>query len=215
MTHIVRSNSLDFANNLKEIRKKEGYSQQELGELLGKTKKTIQNYEKGVTFPTLEILIRLSDLLEVKPSNLCSRLILEHPKSLLKKINDLECQAVIFYTRNATKNDLKKFKILLDCFMLCDELGEAFKFEIFLHQMTFKYAPNELKKKGIKMLTDFPNNFQHLDFDRLLTPEHKNDFYAVHNELFNLILEKNESGILSHYGHHLKVAEDGISQLFQ
>lgn len=54
-----------FTERLKELRLKKGLTQTELGEKVGVTKQTIINYEKGITEPSFENLIKLADLLEV------------------------------------------------------------------------------------------------------------------------------------------------------
>lgn len=50
---------------IKNLRKKKGLTQQELGKLIGVTKVSISCYEKGSRIPTLDTIIRLADSLSV------------------------------------------------------------------------------------------------------------------------------------------------------
>ena len=54
-----------FSKRLKEIRKKAGITQQQLGDMVGVTKVSICCYENGTRTPTLETLIDLADSLNV------------------------------------------------------------------------------------------------------------------------------------------------------
>ena len=54
-----------FGKRLKEIRKKSGITQQQLGDMVGVTKVSICCYENGTRTPTLETLIDLADSLNV------------------------------------------------------------------------------------------------------------------------------------------------------
>lgn len=47
---------------LRELRKEKGYTQEQLGELLGVTNKTVSRWETGNYMPPVEILQRLSEL---------------------------------------------------------------------------------------------------------------------------------------------------------
>lgn len=54
-----------FGNNLKKYRQEKGYSQSELARKLYVTRQCISKWEKGVTQPDLEMLMRISELLDV------------------------------------------------------------------------------------------------------------------------------------------------------
>ncbi|MDR1821420.1 MAG: helix-turn-helix domain-containing protein [Oscillospiraceae bacterium] len=53
---------MTFAENLMELRRAKGYSQEELGFLLGVTRQTVSKWETGQTTPELDKLIALSRL---------------------------------------------------------------------------------------------------------------------------------------------------------
>lgn len=54
-------------NRIKIARKNKGYSQQELGDMLGVTKVSICGYEKGTRTPTIDTFMRLIKVLELEP----------------------------------------------------------------------------------------------------------------------------------------------------
>ena len=59
-----------FGKRLKELRKERNYTQQQLGDLVGVTKVSICCYENGTRTPTLETLVDLADVLNVKVTEL-------------------------------------------------------------------------------------------------------------------------------------------------
>ena len=58
---------------IKNIRIERGLSQEELGNLLGVTKVSVCGYERGTRTPTMEVFLRLLDVLEVTPNQLVGR----------------------------------------------------------------------------------------------------------------------------------------------
>ena len=62
-----------YGEIVKKERIKRGLSQEELGKILGVTKVSICGYEKGTRTPTLDIFIRLLDVLELTPNQLLGR----------------------------------------------------------------------------------------------------------------------------------------------
>jgi transcriptional regulator with XRE-family HTH domain len=60
-----RSKFVSLAENIKKIRKKKGWSQKELGEMIGSHLSHINRIETGKQNPSLEVLIKLADALEV------------------------------------------------------------------------------------------------------------------------------------------------------
>ena len=60
----------DFSSNLKRIRKRENLSQDLLAEKLGVTRQTISNWERGNSYPDLDMLVRISEILNSNPNEL-------------------------------------------------------------------------------------------------------------------------------------------------
>lgn len=56
---------MSLAENIKKIRKKKGWSQKELGEMIGSHLSHINRIETGKQNPSLEVLIKLADALDV------------------------------------------------------------------------------------------------------------------------------------------------------
>ena len=54
-----------FSKRLKELRKKNGFTQQQLGSMVGVTKVSICCYENGTRTPTLDTLVDLANCLSV------------------------------------------------------------------------------------------------------------------------------------------------------
>lgn len=55
-----------FSKRLKEIRKRRGFTQEQLGKMIGVTKVSICCYENGTRMPTLDTLIDLANCLSVE-----------------------------------------------------------------------------------------------------------------------------------------------------
>ena len=57
---------MNFGEKVKQLRTAKGWSQEELGQKLGKSKRTIVSYESGKSYPrTMEVYDQLAELLEV------------------------------------------------------------------------------------------------------------------------------------------------------
>ena len=54
-----------FSQNLRELRMSVGYTQTQLGALLHLSRTTISNYEAGRLEPSLDTLIKLSQLFDI------------------------------------------------------------------------------------------------------------------------------------------------------
>lgn len=60
----------EITKNIRRFRKEQGLSQNELAEKLHVTRQTISNWETGKTYPDLDTVIQLSDILQTDPNNL-------------------------------------------------------------------------------------------------------------------------------------------------
>ena|SRR5690554_355857 len=59
-----------FSENLKNLRKQKGLSQEELAERLHVVRQTISKWEKGLSIPDANLLIRISEIFETPVSTL-------------------------------------------------------------------------------------------------------------------------------------------------
>lgn len=60
-------------DKIKAERIKRGLSQEELGNLLGVTKVSVCGYEKGTRTPTIDTLLKLSEVLNIGPNELIGK----------------------------------------------------------------------------------------------------------------------------------------------
>ena len=56
---------MDLAERLQDLRKKAGYSQEQLADLLGISRQAVSKWESGQTSPDLEKIVLLSEFFEV------------------------------------------------------------------------------------------------------------------------------------------------------
>ena len=76
-----------FQDNLKALRKKKGFTQEELAARLNVVRQTVSKWEKGLSVPDSELLIKLAEILEVPVSQLLGSKIetAEQPDALDRK----------------------------------------------------------------------------------------------------------------------------------
>lgn len=65
-----RGNEKMFQENLKNLRKKKGYSQQELAVRLNVVRQTISKWEKGLSVPDADTLIQMAEVFDVSVNEL-------------------------------------------------------------------------------------------------------------------------------------------------
>lgn len=99
-----------FNENLKTIRKNKGFSQEQLSLRLNVVRQTISKWEKGLSVPDAEMLVKISEILNVSVSELLGTNIdteqknnsLDAVASELAKLNEL------LAARQVQSADLKK-----------------------------------------------------------------------------------------------------------
>ncbi len=52
-----------FPNQIREYRLKAGLTQRKLGELLGRTRNAVSSWERGLTLPSVPLLLRMAKIL--------------------------------------------------------------------------------------------------------------------------------------------------------
>lgn len=63
-----------FAKVLKEIRQEQGLSQQALADYCDLERVYISKLERGISMPSIEIIFRIAEVLEMKPNELVERI---------------------------------------------------------------------------------------------------------------------------------------------
>ena len=86
-----------FQDNLKALRKKKGITQEELAARLNVVKQTVSKWEKGLSVPDSELLIKLAEILEVPVSRLLGSKIEaeEQPDALAEQLSRINEQLAI------------------------------------------------------------------------------------------------------------------------
>lgn len=104
-----------FNENLKTLRKQKGLSQEELSERLHVVRQTISKWEKGLSVPDAETLIKISEVFEVPVSELIGETIdIETEKSYNKIIAEkLEQLNISIAERNRRSRKIWKVVIIV------------------------------------------------------------------------------------------------------
>ena len=76
-----------FGDRVKELRTNQGWTQQELGNRLDVSKQSVSNWENGNIMPSIELLLRMSNLFQVSTDYL-----LDNNSSLTIDITDLDSE---------------------------------------------------------------------------------------------------------------------------
>lgn len=94
---------MNIGNNILELRKKERFSQEKLGEKVGVTRQTISNWELSQTIPDANQLIALSKSLNVSIDLLVGN---DIQNLLEQKVNSVESEMI-------KNNNLQKISIVV------------------------------------------------------------------------------------------------------
>lgn len=89
-----------LGQNLKDIRIKNKYNQEDIAEQLGVTKQTISNWEKGKRTPDINHLIKLANIYQVTLDSLIG---------IDKRTEDIELLNIILNMRKEKKSQLLNF----------------------------------------------------------------------------------------------------------
>lgn len=106
---------MSFGSRLLETRKKRGFSQAELADLLNTKAPVIGRYEREEATPSVEVALKLAKILGVSLDYLTGNTNLELDQSTLKRIEDIsnmpnEDRSFILKTMDALIRDLKAQK---------------------------------------------------------------------------------------------------------
>ncbi|MGV6862264.1 MAG: helix-turn-helix domain-containing protein [Putridiphycobacter sp.] len=81
---------MSFGTRLSELRKKRGFSQEELANMIGTKGPAIGRYEREIAKPTIEVATKLSKILEVSLDYLVGNSDTELDKDLVDKIVSIQ-----------------------------------------------------------------------------------------------------------------------------
>lgn len=119
---------MEFNNNLYELRKQKGFSQEELANRLNVSRQTISKWEVGESTPDMEKLVAISDLFEVSLDELVKG---EEPKlaepseQIVKSelYSDIKEQVLTVDNKKKAKKGIKIAGIILGIFVLIDVIS--------------------------------------------------------------------------------------------
>ena len=77
---------MSFAENLKQIRKEKGFSQEELAEIMNVSRQAVSKWEQGIGYPEVEKLLLLSSRLNISLDSLMSAEIAQNNNSENQKV---------------------------------------------------------------------------------------------------------------------------------
>lgn len=77
-----------FNENIKALRKSKGLSQEELAVKLNVVRQTVSKWEKGLSVPNSEMLVTISEVLEIPVSTILSETIAENREDELRVISE-------------------------------------------------------------------------------------------------------------------------------
>ncbi len=103
-----------FGDNLKEARTKKGVSQGQLSELMGIHSAHISRYERNQTIPSVDVVKKFADILEVSADLLIYGTEDEKAKS---KITDDELLTMFSKAQQLSEDDRKCVKSLISAFL--------------------------------------------------------------------------------------------------
>ena len=89
-----------LGQNLKDIRIKNKYNQEDIAEQLGVTKQTISNWEKGKRAPDIDYLVQLANIYNVTLDSLIG---------INKRTDDIELLNIILNMEKEKKSQLLNF----------------------------------------------------------------------------------------------------------
>jgi transcriptional regulator with XRE-family HTH domain len=108
-------------NKVKDLRNEKGWSQKELAEKLDIHPVNMTRLEQGKSMPSVDTLIRLSDIFNVSIDYLLSDEVMQKDSAILKDKELLEAFAKVERMEDKTKELVKEF---LDAFIMKKQIGE-------------------------------------------------------------------------------------------
>lgn len=105
--------SKQFPKRLRELRTKRGWSQGQLGKMIGADLQRISKYERGVMWPTMELMVRLAKVFDVS----VDYLVREEKNIAINKIQNQELLLKIEEINGLPDEDQHTIISFLDAFI--------------------------------------------------------------------------------------------------
>lgn len=108
-----------LSENIKAVRKSKGLSQQELAVKLDVVRQTVSKWEQGLSVPDSDMLISLSEALEIPVSTLLGETVVETEVDRLKAISEkLEIINLQLAQRKTTRRKIIRWLLISLCAMI-------------------------------------------------------------------------------------------------
>ena len=105
-----------LSENIKAIRKSKGLSQQELAVKLNVVRQTVSKWEQGLSVPDSDMLISISEVLEIPVSTLLGENVIEAEVDSLKAISEkLEVINLQLAQRKTTRRKMIRWLLISVC----------------------------------------------------------------------------------------------------
>jgi transcriptional regulator with XRE-family HTH domain len=111
--------AINFGDNLKRIRTEKNLSQGELADQLGMHATHLSRYERNVALPSIEVLTKISDVLDVSTDQLIYGSKSEKAKNNIK---DQELLSMFNKVQQLDKTELSCVKSLLEAYIFKRDL---------------------------------------------------------------------------------------------
>lgn len=105
--------------NIKALRKSKGLSQQDLADKLNVVRQTISKWEQGLSVPDADLLIALSEALEIPVSTLLGETVVETEADTVKALSEkLEIINLQFSRRKAFRRTALHWSLIAFCVLI-------------------------------------------------------------------------------------------------
>lgn len=116
--------SAEFPNKLRVLRKNKGWSQGQLAQKIGADLQRVSKYERGVIWPTMELMVQIARVFEVS----VDYLIRDKEDATISKIKNSDLRHQLEEVNNLPDEDQRTVVSFLDAFV------KRRKFEELVHR---------------------------------------------------------------------------------
>jgi putative transcriptional regulator len=140
--------SILLNENIKEIRKSKGLSQEELAIKLNVVRQTISKWEQGLSVPDSDMLISISEVFETPVSTLLGETVMESKADDLKVISE---KLEVINLQLAQRKEMRRKKLRWLCISFCAVIVITFSVLIALKSsyLSWDYSDPETAVVGV------------------------------------------------------------------
>ncbi|MDJ0795907.1 MAG: helix-turn-helix domain-containing protein [Calothrix sp. MO_167.B12] len=201
-------NICSFPQNLRNIRQQKSYSQEQLAYESELATRTIQLYEKGDRIPTIPNLIKLSQALDTKTDELYPELKNINFIQIIRERNEREVKATIIFLEKSNAKDMEEIDKMLSNFKKLSTMSDHVDYACNIHRYLLRYVPQEYQIASKKVISEiYQQLFLNVILDDCITKKIEHTYFDVHCKLFQAVLDKKNSVIVSEYQNHAENEE--------